>query len=87
MSAQDGTPGNRQQTYLLTVDGELGPRWTSWFEDAAVCVGNGCTTLVVPVIDQAGLHGALRRIYGLNLTLLSAFRIDGELVAGGGTDA
>jgi hypothetical protein len=56
----------------LTIDGHLGERWSSWFDDLdLVHNADGTTTLRGPVADQAELHGLLNKIRDLGATLLS----------------
>jgi hypothetical protein len=58
--------------YEIRVKGVLGPRWAEWFDglDLAACA-DGTTVLEGPIVDQAALHGVLRRIADLGLPLVS----------------
>ena len=63
--------------YEIRVDGVLGSRWSTWFEDLQVTSHAGGQTVIAgPVTDQAALHGLLAKIRDLGLTLLSVRRID-----------
>ncbi|WP_426563297.1 GNAT family N-acetyltransferase [Angustibacter sp. McL0619] len=58
--------------YELRVVGHLDDRWANWFGEVTLTRnGDGTTTLVGPVTDQAHLHGILARIRDLGATLLS----------------
>lgn len=58
--------------YEIRVRGHLNPSWSDWFSgleltqlDENETLLSGCLT------DQAALHGLLKRIRDLNLTLIS----------------
>lgn len=58
--------------YEIRLDGQLDQRWTGWFEGFTLTSqSDGTTTLTGPVLDQAALHGLLRRVGGLGVTLIS----------------
>ena len=64
--------------YCIRVRGELGPEWSTWFDDLAVTAQpNGDTTLQGTVRDQAALHGLLARIRDLGLPLIAVEPLDG----------
>jgi hypothetical protein len=64
--------------YVVRVRGELAPHWAAWFGGMAVTVeGDGTTTLTGHLADQAALHGVLRKVRDLGLTLLTVERQDG----------
>ncbi|HSR29988.1 MAG TPA: hypothetical protein VLY63_05430 [Anaerolineae bacterium] len=72
---------DQQATYQICVQGRLGERWLSWFEDLAISVeigsdGRPITTLTGAVQDQAGLRGILNKLWDLNLALLSVTRLN-----------
>ncbi len=71
------TDPSRPPVYEIRVRGRLGPRWADWFEGLTVTPeANGDTLLTGPVVDQAALHGLLRRVRDLGLPLLSVVRLD-----------
>jgi hypothetical protein len=50
----------------------LGQQWRTWFENLTLAAdANGDTLLTGPVADQAALHGLLKKVRDLGLTLLS----------------
>lgn len=58
--------------YEIRIAGQLGAEWSSWFDGLAVTpTANGDTLLSGAVADQAALHGLLRRVRDLGLTLLA----------------
>ena len=64
------------QIYQIRIRGRLGPRWTDWFQGLTITLeGNGDTLLTGPVVDQAALHGLLRRVRDLGLPLLAVLRL------------
>jgi hypothetical protein len=62
--------------YQIRVKGHLGPRWRDWFGDVTITLeDNGETLLTGPVVDQAALHGLLRKVRDLGMPLISAVRV------------
>ena len=58
--------------YQIRIKGHLGQQWTDWFDGLTIMQGEDDTTLLYgPVIDQAALHGILKKIRDLGLPLLS----------------
>jgi hypothetical protein len=65
-----------QEFYQITVKGHLDNRWANWFEGLTITrEDNGETLLTGPVVDQAALHGLLRKVRDLGMTLLSVTRV------------
>ena len=62
--------------YRLIVEGELGDDLAAAFPGMVLTRADGSTTLTGPVRDQPELHGLLRRVSDLGLTLLEASAID-----------
>ena len=63
--------------YEIRVNGHLGSQWTDWFSGLTILLEeNGDTRLTGPVVDQAALHGLLKKVRDLGLPLLSVNRID-----------
>jgi len=63
-------------TYQIRIKGHLGPQWTDWFGGLTITLeDNGETLLTGPVVDQAALHGLLRKVRDLGLPLLSVIRL------------
>ena len=58
--------------YQIRIKGSLGRQWTDWFEGLAVTLDdNGDTVLTGLVVDQAALHGLLRKVRDLGMPLVS----------------
>ncbi len=63
--------------YHVRLQGHLDSGWGDWFGDVTITSSDdGTTLLICRVIDQSALHGLLRQIRDLGLTLLSVNRID-----------
>ncbi len=57
--------------YAIRVGGCLSDRWAEWFEGMTITQENNQTLLTGPVVDQAALHGLLKKVRDLGLPLLS----------------
>jgi hypothetical protein len=58
--------------YQIRIKGHLGRQWVDWFDGLVITLEeNGNTLLTGPLIDQAELHGLLRKIRDLGMPLLS----------------
>jgi len=58
--------------YKVRIKGHLGSQWSGWFEGLNITLEeNGITQLSGPVIDDAELHGILKKIRDLGMPLLS----------------
>jgi hypothetical protein len=67
----------QQRIYQIRIKGHLGPQWMDWFDGLAITLEeNGDTLLTGPVIDQAALHGILKKIRDLGMPLLSVNTVD-----------
>jgi hypothetical protein len=68
---------DQPMVYQIRIEGHLGPKWTDWFGDVSITLeDNGETLLTGPVVDQAALHGLLRKIRDLGMPLISAIRVN-----------
>ena len=69
--------------YQIRIKGHLGHQWTDWFEGLTITLEeDGNTLLTGPVIDQAALHGLLKKVRDLGMPLVSVSPIEPRL---GGT--
>jgi len=60
------------ELYEIRVRGHLDARWVNRFEGLTITLEeNGDTLLTGPVVDQAALHGLLKKVRDLGLTLVS----------------
>lgn len=72
--------------YEIRIEGHLDYRWTDWFEGMTITLEEGGDTLLTgPVVDQAALHGLLKKVRDLGLPLISVTRV--EYGQGDGSDA
>ena len=63
---------NLSTIYQIRVKSHLGSDWTDWFEGLTITrEENGDTLLTGPVVDQAALHGLLRKVRDLGMFLIS----------------
>jgi len=62
--------------YQIRIKGHLGRQWTDWFEDLTITLeDNGETFLTGSVVDQAALHGLLKKVRDVAMPLLSVMRV------------
>ena len=62
--------------YQIRLKGHLDSQWTDWFEGLTITLEeNGDTLLTGPVIDQAALHGLLKKVRDLGLPLVSVVQV------------
>jgi hypothetical protein len=62
--------------YQIRIKGHLGRQWTDWFGGLVITrEENGDTLVTGPVVDQAALHGLLRKVRDLGVPLLSVIRL------------
>jgi hypothetical protein len=63
---------NAQTVYHIKIKGHLDARWQEWFDGLTIIsTADGHTLLSGPIHDQAALHGVLKKINNLGLTLIS----------------
>jgi len=68
---------NPHQCYEIRLKGHLDDQWAEWFEGLTITLEeDGDTLLSGPVIDQAALHGLLKKIRDLGLPLLSVNSVE-----------
>jgi len=62
--------------YQIRIKGHLGRQWTDWFGGLTITLeDNGDTLLTGPMVDQAALHGLLKKVRDLGMPLLSVMRV------------
>jgi hypothetical protein len=71
------TDPNQPTVYQIRIKGHLGRQWTDWFGGLSIMLDdNGDTLLTGSVVDQAALHGVLRKVRDLGMPLLSVNRVE-----------
>jgi len=72
-----GSDPGQPLVYQIRIQGHLGRQWTDWFGGLTITLeDNGETLLTGPVVDQAALHGLLRKVRDLGMPLLSVSRVE-----------
>lgn len=71
------TEPDESRIYQIRLTGHLGREWTAWFEGLTVTLeADGDTLLTGPVSDQAALHGLLKKVRDLGMSLVSVNRLE-----------
>jgi len=65
--------------YEIRIKGHLDGRWAGWFGGLTITLeDNGDTLLSGPVVDQAALHGLLKKVRDLGMPLISVNKTFGS---------
>jgi len=68
---------NQPQCYEIRLKGHLDDRWSDWFEGLTITLEeDGNTLLTGSVIDQAALHGLLKKVRDLGMPLVSVSPVE-----------
>ena len=71
------TNPDQPMIYQIRIKGQLDRRWIDWFGDVTITLEeNGDTVLTCPVVDQAALHGLLKKVRDLGMPLISVNRVE-----------
>ena len=63
---------SQPMVYEIRLEGHLGRQWTEWFAKLTITLEeDGDTLLTGPVFDQAALHGLLKKVRDLGMSLVS----------------
>jgi len=63
---------NQTVIYQIRIKGHLDSQWTGWFQGLTITrEEDGSTLLTGPVVDQAALHGLLKKVRDLGMPLVS----------------
>jgi hypothetical protein len=79
MSETHALPENHDESglYEIRLKGHLNDRWANWFEGLTITLeDNGDTLLTGPVVDQAALHGLLKKVRDLGMPLVSVSPVE-----------
>jgi len=75
MSNKHNNPAHdadQPRVYQIRIRGHLSPQWADWFEGLTISLEeDGDTLLTGTVVDQAALHGLLKKVRDLGTPLLS----------------
>jgi hypothetical protein len=72
-----GNDGNQPMVYQIRIKGHLGPKWAEWFEGLTITLEeDGNTLLTGTAVDQAELHGILKKVRDLGIPLLSVNSVE-----------
>ena len=70
------TESSQAIVYQIKLEGQLSHQWTDWFDGLNITFAdNGDMVLTGPVVDQAALHGLIKKIRDLGLPLRSINQI------------
>ena len=70
-------PLDQTVVYQIRIRGHLGSQWADWFEGMAIKLAdNGDSLLTGPVVDQAALHGLLKKVRDLGMPLVSVSPVE-----------
>ena len=61
--------------YEIRIKGHLEHRWAAWFEGLTVTALDNGETLLTGSVDQAALHGVLKKVRDLGVPLISVTRV------------
>ncbi|MDD5190274.1 MAG: hypothetical protein PHE50_04445 [Dehalococcoidales bacterium] len=66
------TDSGQTRSYQIRIKGHLDSLWTDWFEGLKITLeADGNTLLTGSVVDQAELHGLLKKVRDSGMTLIS----------------
>jgi hypothetical protein len=69
-------PG-QPMVFQIRIKGHLGYQWTDWFEGLTITLEeDGNTLLTGPPVDQAALHGLLKKVRDLGMPLVSVIPVE-----------
>ena len=71
-NADSGQP----TVYQIRITGQLDSRWADWFEGMTITLDGDDTLITGPVVDQAALHGLLKRVRDLGMPLVSVSPVE-----------
>ena len=72
-----GIDPSQPTVYEIRIKGHLGRQWTEWFGGLTITLEeNGDTALTGTVVDQAALHGLLKKVRDLGMPLISVTRVE-----------
>jgi hypothetical protein len=71
------TNPDQPMVYQIRLKGHLGHQWTDWFGGLTITMEeDGDTVITGPVVDQAELHGLLKKVRDLGMPLVSVSPVE-----------
>jgi hypothetical protein len=68
---------SQTEVYEIRLEGHLSSQWADWFGGATITLKtDGNTRLTTPAMDQAALHGLLKKVRDLGMPLISVARVN-----------
>jgi hypothetical protein len=67
---------SQRVAYQVRVTGQLDARWADWFEGLEITLDGDDTLITGSLIDQAALHGLLKRVRDLGMPLVSVSPVE-----------
>lgn len=79
----DENPGQAQPErftiYEIRLKGHLDEHWSEWFDDLTVTYDEHDNTILTgPIVDQSALHGLLKKVRDLGLSLISISLVEAD---------
>ena len=76
---EKGINFNSPAVYRIRLRESLESAWSEWFEELELTQEAGGGTLLTGMVaDQAALHGLIRKVRDLGLTLVSLQRVESQ---------
>ena len=76
MSNEPKPTPSQTVVYQIRLKGHLDSQWTDWFEGLTITLEEDDDTLLTgPVVDQAALHGLLKKVRDLGMPLISVSQV------------
>ncbi len=73
---KQGIDPGQSMTYQIRIKDHIDHQWTDWFEGLTISLeDNGDTLLTGPVADQSALHGLLKKVRDLGMSLVSVIEV------------
>ena len=71
------TDQGQPPVYQIRIKGHLSDQWTDWFEGLTITLEEDEETLLTgQLVDQAALHGLVKKVRDLGLPLVSINRVE-----------
>lgn len=79
MTDKPNDASDQSNIYQIKVKGHLDSQWSDWFDNLTVTTNeDGTTYLTGLVVDDAVLHGLLKKVRDSGMRLLAVNRIESD---------